>query len=190
MTRVMFTGPHGTGKSTTALELSRLMPGFLYIPSFAGPVAKEVGFDINKPFTPEDLIFYQEKVFSAFEESFKVNKDNTVMYDRSPLDIAAYLAAGLEGKFHFANYVERFVDRCISLCLDYCDMLILPKADLSETMEDKFNRPTGDTYNRVKFQNRIETYIARIEAAGSKMHIIIIPEEYQYQDRINYILEN
>lgn len=184
MTRVMFTGPHGIGKSQTCMKLNKARPHYLYIPSFAGPVAKRMGFDLNKPHTPDQLIEYQERVLEVFLESYKMTASVDTIYDRSPIDLAAYMAMGLP-HWRYSERVADFAKRCILATREYCDILIYPEADLTEQMEDKYNRPKA--YDREAFDHRIDYYVSQLHS--NKVKVIDVPKEYQYDERVNYILK-
>jgi hypothetical protein len=184
MTRIMFTGPHGIGKSASAIKLNRILPDYLYIPSFGGTVAKRMGFDLNKPHTTEQLIAYQERTLEVFIESFKATSLVDTIYDRSPNDIAAYMKTGLAGKY--PSILAAFEQRCLAATRKYCTFLVYPEADLTEPMQNKHNRPTGDKYARTEFDKIIDYYVQRV---ADDINVIDVPSQYQYDDRVRYIYD-
>lgn len=182
MPRIFFTGCHGTGKSQTAIKVAEAL-GYEYIPSFAGPIAKDMGFDLNQPHTPRQLILYQERVLEAFCDSFIDKRGENVIYDRSPNDIAAYAYFGIKGYEEYEVQMRRFIRDCLDITEQYCDLLIYPRAELITEMEDKFNRPTA--YNRSQFDETIRFYFNY-----SRVNKLEVPVEYQYEKRVQYILDN
>ena len=179
MTRVMFTGVHGIGKSATAIKLNKLLPSYLYIPSFGGPVAKRMGFDLNQPHTSEQLLAYQERVLDTFIESYKATAFVDTIYDRSPNDIAAYTHFGL-GEDN--PRLSSFVSKCLHATTKYCDVLVYPEADLTTPMEAKYNRPSS--IDRQAFDRLLDQYASRVQ---TKVTIIDVPKEHQYDDRVNFV---
>jgi hypothetical protein len=185
----MFTGVHSIGKSASAIKLAKTLPSYLYIPSFAGPVAKRMGFDLNQPHTTEQLIDYQERVLETFVESFKVTHGTDVIYDRSPNDLAAYMVTGIFNSNHNYKHLSAansFVNRCLEATRTYCDVLVYPEADLNVPIKFKPNRPLGVEYDRVQFDKILDYYT---HAVSKTVKVIDIPMEYQYDDRINFILK-
>lgn len=178
------TGPHGIGKSQTCIKLNKALPDHLYVPSFAGPVAKRMGFDLNKPHTTQQLLAYQERVLETFIESYKATAFVNTIYDRSPNDIAAYFRTGLNG--HSQDIVVRFEERCLEITRRYCDILIYPEADFSEPMANKPNRPTDKKYERRSFDKLLDYYATRV---GNDVTVIDVPVEYQYDARVTFILD-
>ncbi len=183
--RVMLTGAHGIGKSATALNLSKLQPEFLYIPSFAGSVAKRLGYDLNKNPTPEEAVVYQENVLNIFVESYKATACVHSVYDRSPIDLAAYCRVALQDIPGYEKYIAFYTRRCLEATIEYCDVLVYPDFDKTEDMEPKYNRPTGDKWNRTEFDKLIDSLVQKV--AHSKLKIIDVPAEYQYADRVDFI---
>jgi hypothetical protein len=176
----MFTGTHGIGKSATAEKLAKEL-GYSYIPSFAGPVAREMGFDTNQPHTPEQVFEYQWEVLKTFVKSFEENPH--AVYDRSPNDLMVYISFALMENLskNFGEAIS-FTEACYAATKEYCDLLILPQADFNLPMEEKFNRPVS--YNREKFSEIISLACGKSEPKRK----LIVPVEYQYDDRLQYIL--
>jgi hypothetical protein len=181
----MMCGVHGIGKSATAIKLNKHLPDYLYIPSFAGPVAKRMGFDLNQPHTADKLMQYQERLLEVFIESYKATTYVPTIYDRSPIDLAAYMTYAQNNHNLPLVAVNKFTRRCVEATQEYCDILVYPEADLSEAMEAKSNRPSA--YDRTEFDRIIDSFVMLIP--NDKPKVIDVPVQYQYQDRVNYILE-
>lgn len=186
MKRVMFTGAHGIGKSASAMKLNRLLPDYLYIPSFAGTVAKRMGYDLNRSPSAAQTIAYQERVLEVFVESFKATALMDTIYDRSPNDIAAYFRTALQDTGQHESHIVDFEHRCLAATRRYCDILVYPEADLTEVMANKHNRPTGAKYERQGFDKLLDSYVQRVASA---VKVIDVPKEYQYDARVQYIKE-
>jgi hypothetical protein len=192
MPRIMLTGPHAIGKSATATNLANLMGGYFFVPSFAGAVAKKMNFDLNKPYTPEQLIAYQRGVLDAFLMSYEATAEMNTVYDRSPLDFLAYMALAFINNPEYNSLIEDFEDyeaACLNAVNKFCDYLILPEADLAEAYEHKHNRPKFDATaakQRLEYTDTVKSYFTLLD--GVK-RVITVPFQYQYEDRVNYILK-
>lgn len=190
MNRIMFTGPHAIGKTTTAKKLAEKLGGnHLFIPSFVGAVATKCGFDLNKPHTVNQLFSFQNRVFDTYEMSYEATSQVATVYDRSPVDFIAYMTLALRDKPEYATALKAYVDRCLDLTNKYCTMLVIPRADVSETYEAKHNRPDfTEEQVRVRsdYYDIIDYYLDRVH---KKIHVVDIPVEYQFDKRLNFILE-
>lgn len=182
MPRIMLTGTHATGKSQTAMKVAEAL-GYKYIPSFAGPVAKDMGFDLNRPHTPQQLLLYQHAVLRAFRNSFNETTGENVIYDRSPNDLATYTYFGIKGHEEYEVEMRRFIRDCLDVTEQYCHLLIYPEAELEVEMEGKFNRPAN--YDRLEFDKAIKFYFNYTNVPR-----LLVPIEYQYEKRVQYILDN
>jgi hypothetical protein len=186
----MFTGPHGIGKSTTAKGLYRCLPGdYLFIPSFAGAVAKRYNFDLNKPFNMEALLDYQWMVLETFKMSYEITAAMNTIYDRSPIDFAVYATLALEGKPTYAAHLNQYWNACKAATLDYCDILIIPEADLTAGYENKGNRPEFNEAQievRKHYTKLVDDMVPLVE---EKVRIVRIPIEHQNQDRVTFLLK-
>lgn len=186
---IMITGPHAIGKTTTAESLAKLHPKLLFIPSFAGGIAKEMNYDLNKNPSIAETLAYQNRVLTAFEMSYDITLDENTIYDRSPLDFAAYTVLQLVRKANKEELIElhNYIERCITATMGFCDYLVIPEADLTVPYENKGNRPEFSEEQieyRKKYSNLINMYANRVKDYPT---IIRVPVGYQYEDRVKFI---
>lgn len=186
--RIMFAGPHCIGKSTTAEQLAARFPEFLYIPSFVSRLAKDNGYDLNSNPTPTDVLGFQKKVLKAFSMHYQITDEVPTIYDRSPLDFAAYTMLELDHTELYASAIK-YKYGCIERTNSCCDILIIPQADLDLAYEDKYNRPSfseDQKRYRKQFAQNINEYARHLVP---NIEVIRVPKEYQFEDRIDYICE-
>jgi hypothetical protein len=185
---IMIAGPHAIGKSTTATALSAALD-YGMVGSIAGPLAKRLRFDLNENPKPVDIAKYQLELEKAFELVLIATDSMKTVYDRSPLDLAAYTTLGLRDNPELDDFLKSYVDTCIHMTSRYCDVLILPEADLEAPYEDKGNRPKFDedqAQYRTDYAGLIDYYVERLAAT---VKVIRIPAIKQYGARVDFVLE-
>lgn len=184
---LMIAGTHAIGKSTTAKKLAEKYPNLFFIPSFAGRVAKDMGYDLNKSPSPKEILAYQRKLLVTFQMSYEATFEMDTLYDRSPLDFAVYTCLALRDVPGLEAELEDYIGECIQTTKAYCTHLIIPEADLTAKYESKDNRPDFSE-EQVTYR---EDYMALLfEYAKEVQHfatIIQVPADKQYQDRVDYV---
>lgn len=188
---VMISGPHAIGKSTTAKKVAEKFD-FLFVNSFAGKIAKEMGYDLNsKERSPDDILKYQWAVLKAFQMHFEATTETDTIYDRSPLDFAVYTVMELQKYDTFGTHtrkVAEYVKECVKTTDGYCDILFIPEADLEAAYEDKGNRPTFSEEQvayRKQYQRILKLFAGDLKIAKA----IVVPEDKQYDERVAFISE-
>lgn len=186
----MISAPHAVGKSTTAQKLADRY-GFLFVSSFAGKIAKEMDYDLNKERTPEQILEYQHRLLKAFQMHYEATDDVDTVYDRSPLDFAVYTVMEIRKHDHDGRYVKRvaaYVKECIETTDGYCDFLIIPEANLEEPYEDKDNRPSFSTEQivyRKTYSLILDFYVTDLTLTK----VVRVPIDKQYDERVQFINE-
>lgn len=186
--RIMFAGPHSIGKSTTAEQLAERYPAFLYIPSFVSRLAKDIDYDLNSNPLPYDVLSFQKRVLKSFTLHYQITDEVPTIYDRSPLDFAAYTYLELCNTDLYCSAIK-YKNGCIERTNACCDVLIIPEADLNEAYEDKYNRPKfSEEQKRYRhhFANCIDEYSRRLL---NHIDVIRVPKQYQFEDRVDYICD-
>ena len=85
--RVGISGTHGTGKTTLAEALGALLPGHV-VADEPYHLLEEQGYEFGFPPSPEDF----RALLACSARSLTVDRPD-VIFDRTPLDYLAYLAA-------------------------------------------------------------------------------------------------
>ena len=86
--RIAISGTHATGKSTLVHELAHRLDGFVAMPELYYQLEDE-GHVFTDPPTFDDI----DMIFERSVESVTTCRDTRVLFDRSPADYLAYLAA-------------------------------------------------------------------------------------------------
>jgi hypothetical protein len=185
---VMVSGPHAIGKSETCTKLVEKHPEYNYIGSFAGEIAKKVGYDLNSNPSAKDTLAYQWQVLRRFQSSFEDNLGKNTLYDRSPLDFAAYAILQLENNEDKDIKLElgKYVKECLDTTKGYCELLVIPEADFDAPYDDKVNRPSFDKNQSVFRQNYMKV-LRILSWQLDWIKVEIVPVRYQYDDRVQFI---
>ena len=189
--RIMISGPHAIGKTTTAKALVKAFPTLTFIPSLATTVANELDFDLNKNPSQEEIMNYQERLLASYKFHFELTEKTNSIYDRSPLDLMAYLALGIgdEASPEMLERVGKYGAKCADLMMKHCDCLILPEADLTEKYDSKEKRPEC-TPEQIKYRSDYTTLINHCAASlESRVKVVKVPAEFQYEERVDYLVK-
>lgn len=186
--RIMISGPHAIGKTTTAEKVAERYPSMLYMPSIAGRIAKEMGYDLNANPAAKDTLNYQWTLLEAVTTQYEATQEINTIYDRSPLDGAAYARLQLRDCKDdiILEELKRYMTQCALTTMAYCDLLIMPQADLTLPYNDKGNRPSFSEA-QVKYR---QTYAEMIKGYAEGCQLVkklYVPVDKQYDDRIDYI---
>ena len=182
--RIGLSGPHAIGKTTTALALCERLESASFVPSCASQIAKDMGFDLNKPFNDIELMDYQYQVFNGYLNA-PIPKSVYEVYDRTPLDFAAYASLGCENN-KSSSYLE-FEALCVQCAQSDFDYIFIPMADLSVPFEDKHNRPKFSNED-VDYRSAFGSVILDL-ASNLSTKVVVIPAKYQHYARTDYILD-
>lgn len=191
--RIMITGPHGIGKTDTAIKLSnQSRPPLIHMPSMAGQIAKEMNYDLNNNPTPLERIAYQEALLKALVFQYKCVEKTHVIFDRSPIDLMAYLALSIKDEDMTKEITERldaYGEACREATEKYCDVLILPEADYSAAYDKKDNRPDFSE-EQVKFRAEYALFSKMLASMLTrKVKVLVVPGQYQFDERVEYIVK-
>jgi hypothetical protein len=117
-------GSHRTGKTTLADEISR-RTRFPFVRTSTSEVFKEYGLDPSKPIDFTKRLWIQHKILDAAEKVWRA-EDGQFITDRTPLDMAAYTLADVQGST-VLNFVEMegYLSRCFEATNKYFDLLVL-----------------------------------------------------------------
>lgn len=182
--RVMFAGPHGIGKTTTAKQIAE-HTDYMLVTSVANKVAKSMRFDLNAKFNPMDAAKYQYEVLKVLGFIYEATEYGDTVFDRSPLDSAVYLTMALRDNPEYTDLIHEYTDSCVALTNKYCHVLVIPEADLTQPYEDKDNRPRFDE----KQAEYRQDYMDLLDHLAEKVtcQVIRVPVDKQYKKRFNFI---
>ncbi|MBE0468078.1 MAG: hypothetical protein IBX55_01045 [Methyloprofundus sp.] len=124
-----FSGAHRTGKTTTAVSVSKeLGEGFQFIETNISSVLAKYGLDPKKEMSFSERLFIQDAILSkavlTYEKYSSLSEESGrfFIFDRTPVDYLAYLLAdvpstGLSSEDEAR--LERFSGRCTELMNQY-----------------------------------------------------------------------
>jgi hypothetical protein len=109
-------GAHRTGKTTLGREFAKKHPSFTFAATSVSAIMASRGMDPSKDYGISERIAMQNVILSELDAFYGRFRDNTV-FDRTPLDAAAYLLADVQREnvdplLHpeITAYVQRAID--------------------------------------------------------------------------------
>jgi hypothetical protein len=117
-------GSHRTGKTTLAEAISR-KTGMPFIKTGTSAVFKENGLDPSGPMDFKQRIWIQHKILDAAENLWHDGQKQFIT-DRTPLDMAAYTLADIQGGTD-VDFIElgKYIERCFKTTNEVFNMLVL-----------------------------------------------------------------
>lgn len=186
MYKIMISGPHAIGKSTTAENLAAKLEGYTYSPSMAGKIANELKYDLNDGPTPEQVLAYQKVLLESYKTHYALTREVKNVYDRSPLDFAAYTVMEIAINREYDEEVTKYLENCIKATDKYCDYLIIPFADLKGPYEDKDKRPKF-TEKQIEYRSNYMEVVFSLIKFLKNTKVIFVPIDKQFDERVEYI---
>jgi hypothetical protein len=117
-------GSHRTGKTTLAEEISQ-RTGIPFVKTSTTGVFREHGLDPSRPMEFHRRLWIQHKILDAAEKAWNSGHRQFIT-DRTPLDMAAYTLADIQGstEVDFGG-LEGYLDRCIGVTNTFFQILVL-----------------------------------------------------------------
>jgi len=104
-------GSHRTGKTTLAEAISK-KSGMPFVRTSTSEVFKEHGLDPSKSMDFQKRLWIQHKILDAAEKLWDAEKRQFIT-DRTPLDMAAYTLADIQGATEVDFFeLEKYLERC------------------------------------------------------------------------------
>lgn len=110
------TGAHRTGKTTLGSEFAKRNLQFTFAATSVSAIMQSRGFDPARDYPMQERIYIQNIILGELD-AFYAKFDTNTVFDRTPLDAAAYLLAdvqrqNVEREFHeqITAYVARAID--------------------------------------------------------------------------------
>ena len=117
-------GSHRTGKTTLAEDISQ-RTGILFVKTSTSEVFKEHGLDPSKPMEFSKRLWIQHKILDAAEKAWNSSHGQFIT-DRTPLDMAAYTLADIQGSTEVDfGELEGYLGRCIRVTNAFSKLLVL-----------------------------------------------------------------
>lgn len=117
-------GSHRTGKTTLAEEISK-RTGISFVRTSTSGVFEEHGLDPSRPMEISRRLWIQHKILDAAEKAWN-SSDGQFITDRTPLDMAAYTLADIQGSTEVDfGELEGYLDRCIKVTNAFFKILVL-----------------------------------------------------------------
>lgn len=122
--RVGLCGSHRTGKTTLAETIS-YRTGIPFLRTTTSAVFKECGIDPSKPMDFKTRLWIQLKILEASENVWSVTPKQFIT-DRTPLDMAAYTLADIQGATD-VDFAElwKYLIRCFEVTNRYFKVIVL-----------------------------------------------------------------
>ncbi len=117
-------GSHRTGKTTLAEEISK-RTGIPFVRTGTSEVFRECGLDPSGPLDFKKRLWIQNEILDAAERVWNAGQGRFIT-DRTPLDMAAYTLADIQGCTE-ADFVglERYLVRCFEATNRFFALLVL-----------------------------------------------------------------
>jgi hypothetical protein len=117
-------GSHRTGKTTLAEEISQ-RAGIPFVKTSTSEVFREHGMDPSRPMEFGRRLWIQHKILDAAERAWDSGHRQFIT-DRTPLDMAAYTLADIQGSTEVdLGELEGYLERCIAVTNTFFQMLVL-----------------------------------------------------------------
>ncbi len=117
-------GSHRTGKTTLAEAISQ-KSGMPFVKTSTSEVFKEHGLDPSKSMDFQRRLWIQHKILDAAEKLWYAEQRQFIT-DRTPLDMAAYTLADIQGaaEVDFSE-LEKYLERCFKTTNELFKILVL-----------------------------------------------------------------
>jgi hypothetical protein len=117
-------GSHRTGKTTLAEAISQ-KSGMPFVKTSTSEVFKEHGLDPSKSMDFQKRLWIQYKILDAAEKLWYA-KNRQFITDRTPLDMAAYTLADIQGATEIDFFeLEKYLERCFKTTNELFKILVL-----------------------------------------------------------------
>jgi SpoVK/Ycf46/Vps4 family AAA+-type ATPase len=117
-------GSHRTGKTTLAEAISQ-KSGMPFVKTSTSEVFKEHGLDPSKSMDFQKRLWIQHKILDAAEKLWYAEKRQFIT-DRTPLDMAAYTLADIQGATEVDFFeLEKYLERCFKTTNELFKILVL-----------------------------------------------------------------
>jgi hypothetical protein len=117
-------GSHRTGKTTLGDAISQ-RAGMPFVKTSTSEIFKEYGLDPSKPLEFAKRLWIQHKILDAAEKVWNAEQRQFIT-DRTPLDMAAYTLADVQGSTDVnRTQLEGYLGRCFEVTNQFFKLLVL-----------------------------------------------------------------
>lgn len=177
--RIGISGAHRTGKTTLAKELAEAFE----IPYIDVGVRNS---DVWKVYSPDQNVSFIEREYiqtmllSELGQKFmNLDEDESFVMDRTPIDYAAYLLAGVDSTTNVLldSRIEHFIDCCVDMTTDeYTHIIVVQPGIEYEIQPGK----AGNMFQTRTYQETLTSLIigsyARWFIDTENVDILVLPE--------------
>jgi predicted ATPase len=180
-------GTHGTGKTLLATTLAE-KTGMTFIPSKASEIHKiyGVGAGDNIPFSLRIQI--QNHILNAWSDDYKRAKEieNVVIFDRCPLDFAAYLMGDVSRIVSEQDNTlsHRYIKHCLEVSSTLSNVLMINPHRKKKTGLDVDRENKPDPMNEI-YSFKIEIIIRGLLVAAGVPYFNIVSQDLD--ERVNLV---
>ena len=176
-------GSHRTGKTTLAETISK-RTGIPFVRTVTSEVFKECGLDPSGPLDFKKRLWIQNEILDAAESVWNAEQSRFVT-DRTPLDMAAYTLADIQGCTE-VNFIglEKYLSRCFAATNRFFDLLVLIQPGIP-LVHEQGKAALNEGY--LKHLNYLILGLCQDERV--KSNLLCLPRDITgIDDRVNVIL--
>lgn len=141
-------GAQGSGKTTLGQEFARRHREFSFAATSTSQWMRERGMDPAKDYPIGERIAMQEIILSELDALYGRHSKN-VVFDRTPLDAAAYMLADVQRENVSAQdqvAIERYLNRCIEVTNRRFSLIVFLPAVLGDLGKRDGKAPSSPAY--------------------------------------------
>ncbi len=147
--KIALIGAQGCGKSTLGLEFCQVFPQYTFAATSVSAIMADRGMDPAKDVPIAERLVMQDIILGELDAFYSRFRDHTV-FDRSPLDAAAYMLADVQRENvqpPVQGLVKRYVEKCIEVTNRHFQMLLFVPSVLGTPAEPREGKaPSGEAY--------------------------------------------
>lgn len=132
------TGSHRSGKTTLALEFAK-KNGFTFVKTSAGEIFSEMGLTPSVTYDFSTRLAVQNRILDEFDKTWAQYALDSVITDRTPLDLLAYTLAEVVGDNINAeqqDQLDSYIRRCFDVANKRFHTIILIQPGIALVQEE------------------------------------------------------
>ena len=142
--RIFLTGTHNAGKTTLAEQIANgcKIP---FITSRAKEIQENFGCSASEDIPIKMRLDIQEKILSDWCDQMKATATSGAIFDRCPLDFAAYMMADVQRSMNdiVSQPIQRYISHCLEICMELENVFLVFPLEGVAQQEGKPNIKNG-----------------------------------------------